>query len=503
MHTRFFLLGAIVATVTVGLGATPPQRTLLLEVRDIPASEQNAPGRFVYDGYDLSRILNLVRNTAHVLATPTELEELRQAGFSPKMLMESNDLMTLIRRGNYGPDLKLDPVYHTYEQILRRAEELAREYPQLITRLQLGETTQLHRPIYAYRLSNRAADVQERPGVLFNGGHHSAELMGPEIVLALMEKLLAGYGVVPEVTGWLDTLEIYLVPVINVDGHNIVTSGRDPRWQKNARDVNSDGTIGFYREGVNVNRNYDFNWTMGGSGEPAVNGYRGEYPFSEAENRAMRTLALRKQFLLSVSYHSSGEVIFYPWSWNGRPAPDDALLKGIAAAVAGEIRTMDGKSTYAIAPGGAASQSYAWFYGRLGVFDLIVETGAGAYIFPPEDVPGIITANLPGAYELLRQAAGPGLKVQVTDAATGKPLVAEVWLPQIEDESVDRRTTDAHFGRRWRLLVPGKHNVIISRDGYQTEVCRDVEVDAKNWTPLEISLKPAAGSGFENSIKIR
>jgi hypothetical protein len=165
------------------------------------------------------------------------------------------------------------------------------------------------------------------------------------------------------------------------------------------------------------------------------------------------------------------------------------LIKGIATAVAGKIPTMDGKSTYAIAPGGAASQSYAWFYGRLGVFDMIVETGNGSYVFPPEDVPGIIGANLPGAYELLRQAAGPGLAVRVTDAAGGKPLVAEVWLPDIEDETVDRRTSDAEFGRYWRRLGPGKHTVIIACEGYHT-VRREVEVDATGWTRLEVCLAP-------------
>lgn len=489
MRAAFSLFGAIFIAWAAAFGAVPPHRTLLLEVRDIPAHEQAGQGRFVYDGYDLDRILNLVRNTAHVLATPAELEELRHAGFKPAVLLESDDLMTLIRRGNFGPSLKLDPVYHTYEQMVQRAEVLAREHPQLILRMQIGETTQCKRPIYAYRLSNHAAQAQDRAGVLFDGGHHSAELMGPEIVLALMERLLAGYGTVPEVTGWLDTLEIYLVPVVNVDGHGIVTSGADPRWQKNARDLNDDGVTGLYGEGVNINRNYDFNWTMGGSGEPGQHGYRGEYPFSEAENRAMRTLALRKRFLLSLSYHSSGEVIFYPWRWNGKPAPDDALIKGIATAVAGKIPTMDGKSTYAIAPGGAASQSYAWFYGRLGVFDMIVETGNGSYVFPPEDVPGIIGANLPGAYELLRQAAGPGLAVRVTDAAGGKPLVAEVWLPDIEDETVDRRTSDAEFGRYWRRLGPGKHTVIIACEGYHT-VRREVEVDANGWTRLEVCLAP-------------
>jgi hypothetical protein len=90
---------------------------------------------------------------------------------------------------------------------------------------------------------------------------------------------------------------------------------------------------------------------------------------------------------------------------------------------------------------------------------------------------------------LLGHANGPGLAVKVTDAATGAPLVAQVWLPQIENETVDRRTTDAEFGRRWRLLEPGSHYVIISCPGYRTVALPKVEVGSAGWTPLEVRLE--------------
>ncbi len=496
-HAR--TLAGLIALVTLTLPAraaeaAAPARTLLVEVRHVPAAMRVAEGvkagagKFSFDSYARDRVLSTVRDTVQVLATPEELAQIKAEGLEASVLLESTDPLTLIKRAFYGPTLALDPIYHSYAQITARAEELARQYPRLIARFQIGETTQYRRPIYAYRLSNDAKRAQERPAVMFDGCHHSDEVMGAEIVLALMEKLTAGYGQDAEVTGWLDTLEIWLVPVVNVDGHNIVTSGQDPRWRKNARDVNGDGVVGIYPEGVDVNRGYDFNWALGGSDQPEGVSYRGTHPFSEAENRAMRTLADRRQFLLSVSYHSQGEVIFYPWTWDGTKAPDDAVIKRIAADVAAHIPTMDGTGTYAISPGGPASQSYPWFYGRRGVIDMIIETGKGVHVFPPAEVPGIIAANLEGVRALLRHAAGPGLAVKVTDAATGKPLVAQVWLPQIDNETVDRRVTDAEFGRRWRLLEPGRHRVIISSAGYETKVLRDVEVGATGWTALEVAL---------------
>ena len=483
-----WLMAGVLAAVDA-MGATTEPRTLLLEVRDVPAAAQQETGRLAYNDYNRDTVLSLVRNTAFVLATPAEFAALKRDGFHATQVMESADRMQLIKRALYGPTLTLPAIYHRYDQIVAAADELVRTHPERIARMQIGETTQYHRPIYAYRVSRDARQPQDQPGVLFDACHHSDEIMGAEIVFSLLQKLVLDYGRDPEVTAWVNRSEIYLVPVVNVDGHDIVTSGRDPRWRKNARDVNGDGVAGIYPEGVDVNRGYDFNWAMGGTDQPASERYRGEHPFSEAENRAMRHLLELKHFVLSVSYHSQGEVIYYPWSWSGLPAPDDALIREIAGKIAGRIATMDGHGTYAISPGGASSQSYAWLYGRKGVFDFLIETGKGTHLFAPEEVPGIIAANLDGVKALMARSRGPGLAMHVTDARTGQPLAAEVWLPRIENNMVDRRTTDAAFGHYWRLLRPGNYDLIISSPGYRTEVKRGVTVAPDDWTPLEVKLQ--------------
>ena len=482
------LLLGFFAGVTV-LAATEP-RTLLVEVAGVPAKEQVKGGRFDYSDYNRVGLISLVRDRAMLLATPAEFEKLQQDGFHPALVMESRDQLTLYKRGLYGPTLTLPAIYHSYDQIVARADELVRTHPERIARVQIGETTQYHRPIYAYRISSDAREPQDKPGVLFDACHHSDEVMGAEIVFTLLQKLVLDYGRDPEVTAWVDRNEIYLVPVVNVDGHDIVTSGRDPRWRKNARDVNGDGVAGVFPEGVDVNRGYDFNWAMGGSDQPDSERYRGTQPFSEAENRAMRHLLELKPFVFSISYHSQGEVIYYPWSWNGQPAPDDALIHEIAGEIAARIPTMDGRGTYATSPGGASSQSYAWLYGRKGVFDFLIETGKGTHLFAPEEVPGIITANLAGVKALMARTRGPGLAVHVTEAGTGRPLAAEVWLPRIETEMVDRRSTDATFGHLWRPLRPGRYELLISRAGYQTVNLREVAVAAGDWTSLEVTLQP-------------
>ena len=60
-------------------------------------------------------------------------------------------------------------------------------------------------------------------------------------------------------------------------------------------------------------------------------------------------------------------------------------------------------------------------------------------------------------FENLMSLKGP-------DTAKDGTLIKELTegVAAIENEMVDRRHSDARFGRLWRLLKPGKHQVIVS-----------------------------------------
>jgi len=73
---------------------------------------------------------------------------------------------------------------------------------------------------------------------------------------------------------------------------------------------------------------------------------------------------------------------------------------------------------------------------------------------------------------------------------TGDPLKAQVWLPRVDNESIDRRFSDEQFGRARRLLDPGNYYLVVSLEGYATEVRTEVAVSDEGWTELEIKLTP-------------
>ncbi len=455
------------------------------EVRSIRTAEVG------FMDYSRERFLSFYDNRLLLLASKGEIEVMRESGFHPVILMQDTSRLNLTRRAYYGESMKLPESYHTYDGILTLVDSYSKTYPDLIRKIEIGKTTQDKKPIYAVKISNNVKKNQDKPGILLNGCHHSDEVLGAEICTETIEYLINNYGKDSEVTKWVDFYEIYIVPVVNVDGHKVVTSGINPTWRKNTRDLNGNGVLDDF-DGIDLNRNYDFNWAHGGSGDVGSERYRGEFPFSESENRAMKNLLDMKKFVLSISYHSSGEVIFYPWEWRGRKAPDDSLLTEIAKGLAGSIKTYDGKSVYKAEYGaGTVGQTYPYYYGRYGVMDFVVETGRGTHIYPDKGRKITVDNNMEGVKYIFRRGFGAGLTGLVKDAKTKKPLKAIVWIPAIETEDIDRRSTDEEFGRYYRLLMPNKkYDLHFMKEGYETKIIKGVTLKDEGWTTLDVELNP-------------
>jgi hypothetical protein len=486
--TRLLILLSVLAVAPHLQAQTPPPTRFLVRIDNVTRDRLVQTRVITQDDYRPASLISLVRDTALVILTRAERDTVLKQGLTCTTILEAADDLTLIRRAMYGPTMELEPPYHTYATLNREIDSLQRAFPGLIRVFTIGETTAGKTPIRAVKLSRNVGKDDDRPTLLFDGCHHSNEILGAEICLAILRTFTRDDGKDPEITGWLNRFQIYVVPVLNVDGYQVVTSGADPRWRKNRRDTDGNGVLEI-TDGVDINRNYDFNWAHGGSSDPQSGRYRGAYPFSESENQALASLARAKRFLASITYHSQGEVIYYPWTWGGRKAPDDSLLTSIARDIAGSIRTLKKDTTYGAEYGaGLVGQSYPWLYGALGTFDFVIETGRGASFPPASLVNGIVEENLKGVRTFLRRAEGPGIRLRVTDSSSGTPLEAEVWVPGIETEDVHRRVTRRESGIFYRLLLPGFYTVIVSAPGYEPLVLREVLVDESGWTAIAATL---------------
>ena len=179
------------------------------------------------------------------------------------------------------------------------------------------------RSIWMWKISDNVGMDELEPEVLVDGMHHAREVITLETVVHFARYLVQNYGVDPEVTQLVDGREIFLIPLVNPDGHayNIQTNPNGGGlWRKNRR--NSGGG----NFGVDLNRNYGYQWGLnnGSSGSPSSLIYRGTAAFSEPETCAIEGFALSRDFALSCTLHSFGPSVFLPIQHQGYlfpPAP--------------------------------------------------------------------------------------------------------------------------------------------------------------------------------------
>lgn len=371
-----FLLTAVVSTSAIMAGeagnVASSHGTYALLVIPPPAPE--ALTDFLKGGHDIVR--HLPDGGFEVIATARD-REILITRYGARV--EIDDLEEYYRR---GLDVS-QPMggYHTYEETHAEMVALVDAFPTL-TRLDTIGYTLEGRAMYAFKISDNAAvDESDEPEVMFNGLIHAREVMGLEICLTTMHYLLDSLSN-PDIAELVNTLEIWFVPIINVDGYvynELISPGGGGMWRKNRRD-NGDGSFG-----VDLNRNWGFTWginDLASSPDGSSEIYRGTGPFSEPANQVMREFINAHEFLAIANYHSFGRIFITPF---GAPyingCPDNMLFETfgypLAAAAQYDISPFGG---YGLG-GDACCWQYAEQTENRKAFSYLVETAE--WFWPP------------------------------------------------------------------------------------------------------------------------
>jgi len=377
--------------------------------------------------------------------------------------------------------------------------------------------------IYAVKISDNVEIDEDEPVFHLNGLHHAEEIISPEIILYMLNDLAENYGVDEEKTSWVDDNEIWLVPMINPRGHFIVVDSIDAAYRKNTRDNNENGIFDYDPgivdedgapdyDGVDINRNYDFNW-----GEPDTNylseTYAGTAPFSEPETQAIRDLFLATRPTFAINYHSSrtgnfAEAVIYPWKKGGILSPDYPSIYEVADNVCERIIRDYSPGTYTLRPGAYGKYNedggywydggFArnWQYATVGTISLLVE--AGADIVPPWPyVDDICERNLVGAYWLFERIKYGSITGHVTDAETGNPLEASLTIIDSGENNYPDMlivtTSDPTYGRYRRILevnnpTAGPYTLQFSVENYETVIFEDVDVSPDSVVVIDVAM---------------
>ena len=397
----------------------------------------------------------------------------------------------------------LDDRYHSVEEIygvldsLDQIEEIS-DYFHLDT---IGFSTQENIPILAVRISDNAHMKEDEPRVLFIGQVHAEEILGVEIVMDLIDDLLfPDPSILSHMNILKQYLDIWLIPTANPEGLNVVHEELDFSYRKNKRDLSPEGpfpnnafdydpSIGNDIDGVDLNRNFSFNWAFGDTFLEPDNSdyashydyYKGEEPFSESEARAIRDLALENDFVFSIAWHSSrsgnlSEKVFTSWKWEEvKESPDLGIMKSIADYFAGNISTEDGTSTYlSVFSGSRNGKLHDWFYRETGCIQYLVECGTSNLQPDSTLIENTIDRNKPAMVYLMDRAIGyyadaAQITGRVFDATTNQPL--EDVIVEVEEHtgSILKPRLTNEFGRFRRILDVGSYNFSFRAEGYEEQ----------------------------------
>ncbi len=207
--------------------------------------------------------------------------------------------------------------YFTYSELLTILDNMALQFPNLITAKQpIGSYNSIEgRPIYWLKISDNPSVNETEPEILYTALHHAREPGSLSQMIFYMYYLLENYGNNSEITALVDNTEMYFVPCVNPDGY-VYNETTDPNgggmWRKNMRN-NNDGTYG-----VDLNRNYGFQWGYDDIGSsPTTNDqtYRGTTAFSEPETQTMKWFCEQHEFRMTINYHTYGNDLIYPWGY--------------------------------------------------------------------------------------------------------------------------------------------------------------------------------------------
>ncbi|MDP2172561.1 MAG: M14 family zinc carboxypeptidase [Candidatus Cloacimonadaceae bacterium] len=421
---------------------------------------------------------------------------------------------------------ELPTCYYNYAQISQMLDNYQSQHPDIARKHLIGFSQQDNVPIYAMQISDNVMQQEEEPALLFVGQVHAEEVLGVQIVMSNIHQILNQRYQTP-FSQWIAQLDMWFVPTLNPEGHNVVTANLDTSYRKNKRDNNNNGIfdysplVGYDIDGVDLNRNMDFNWVHGdslmqGGGLEVWDYYRGPAAESESELQAIKALSDQKKFVYSIAWHSSrtgnfSEKVYYSFNWKEiRPSPDIVFFASIANGTGAQIIKEAGGASYEVSPNLSRKGAFHdWMYQRYGTVQLLIE--AGTRNLQPDSLLMVNTVDRCklGVWWMLNRSlpfsssvpSSSMLTGNIRDAVTNRPLEAQIIIEEHNAPWFHPRTSHPVTGRYWRPLTTGLYTIRARKTGYYDNVINSAMVNNGSWTVRNILMQPKPASQLIGTVR--
>lgn len=433
----------------------------------------------------LSQIISIDRvdgNRVWAYANADEMQLFARTGISFELCTSKSSAKAIPMAKLVSEMQNIDhyPTYEVYDTLMHN---FVRDYPQLC---QLEEVATLPsgRQILALKISK---DVElnntDKPEVLCTSTMHGDEGICATTALSFCRHLLENYGSDSYVSRLMDSIEFWVIPIMNPDGMykggNNSISG-STRSNGNSKDLN---------------RNF-----------PNVNGGSGT---NQPEIVAMKDFFGRHHFTLSTNLHAGNECFNYPWDTWERTTADNEWWRLVGAAYRDTAQYYGSSGYFDDGCSNSANgltNGYAWYSISGGQQDwanyfmhcreVTIEVCGTKEPTSTTTIANIWRYNKNSMLNFYAESLN-GVRGIVTNAV-GTPLAARITIAG-HDKDNSWIETDARVGDYHRLLKAGTYNLTFEADGYLPQTIAVTVVDGKP-TWRDVVLYKSAASALQTNV---
>ena len=334
-------------------------------------------------------------NTLDIVLSKSEKNILVQNGINFQIIQDDLTNYYLDRsQPNVDREFPLGSMLGNYTllEAINQMDTLSILYPSFVSEKDSIGTSFEGRTIWAFKLSDNPSIDEDEPEVLFTGLTHAREPLSMMNLFYFANWICENYNSDLTANYLLDNREMWFIPIINPDGYAYNESispdgGGMHRKNRRPNPPNSSCNMGT-QQGVDLNRNYGYNWgenNSGSSGNPCSAVYRGLSAFSEPETEAISNFILSREFSNVLHYHSYSNFLIHSWGDGSFPdEPDLTTLREIGKEMTRYNGYLVGTGTETVGYG-VNGDAVDWSYGTAGLISYTPEVGTFSDNFWPSE----------------------------------------------------------------------------------------------------------------------
>lgn len=402
--------------------------------------------------------------------------------------------------------------YTNFNGLINKYQTLETLYPSYVNAIEIGQSHSQHQPIKSFKITNENNNNLNKKNILLIGSVYAKDIVSAHLLYSWTNDLLANHNSTMQ-SNFLNEANIWIIPSLNPDGLDISLSLQNFDLLGNGHDNNNDNIYTPLVDGVNLNRNFSFNWIHGNTYSFENNyQFRGKKALSETESIALNSFLTNNKIdfaLVFISDNNLNNQILFPYEWYSvRKSPDYYAFNQIAENLTQHFSSDNvtwSKSANQIRNGNLidylyVSQGILPFQLSLNYFNSLPDSSSYNQL-KNQVIGGLnqflnITTNYATQTETL-----PGLlDLTVTNAQNNQFLDAEIVINEIHTSAFSNNHANLINGKFLRYLANGNYNLIIKKKGYEP-YSLNVEINNNQTTSQTINLVPIPQAQLNISLK--